>query len=89
MSLVRVVNRLRRGTNDILINIMYKDVLCEIQLAVTNKENTFLEYSNAFNHYLYELKRSVFGPLTELTGIWKNLDARFNIYKGRGGVTGN
>lgn len=42
MSLVRVVNRLRRGTNDILINIMYRDVLCEIQLAVTTKENTFL-----------------------------------------------
>lgn len=64
MSLVRVVNRLRKGTNDILINIMYRGVLCEVQLAVANSNNNFLEYSNAFNHYLYELKRSVFGPLT-------------------------
>jgi hypothetical protein len=53
MELVRVVNRLKKGTNDILINIKYRNVLCEIQLAVTNKNNTFLEYSNAFNHYLY------------------------------------
>ena len=80
MRLVRVVNRLRKGTNDILINVRYRNVLCEIQLAVASSHNTFLEYSNNFNHYLYELKRSVFGPLTELCGIWKNLDTRFNIY---------
>lgn len=77
---MRVVNRLKKGTNDILINIKYRGVLCEIQLAVANKNNSFLEFSNSFNHYLYELKRSVFGPLTELCGIWKNLDSRFNIY---------
>lgn len=28
------------------------------------KIHKLAEYSNAFNHYLYELKRSVFGPLT-------------------------
>ncbi len=80
MELVRVANRLKRGTNDIIINVKYRNVLCEIQLAITNKNNTFLEYSNNFNHYLYELKRSVFSPLTELCSIWKNLDSRFNVY---------
>jgi hypothetical protein len=34
-----------------------------------------------FNHYLYELKRSVFGPLTEMCNIWKSIDGRFNVYK--------
>ena len=42
MELVRVVNRLRKGTNDILINVKYHGVLCEIQLAVTSTNNAFL-----------------------------------------------
>lgn len=42
MRLVRVVNRLRKGTNDILINVRYRNVLCEIQLAVASNNNTFL-----------------------------------------------
>ncbi len=33
-----------------------------------------------FNHYIYELKRSIFGPITELCSIWKCLDNRFEIY---------
>lgn len=80
MKMVRVVNRLKRGTHDVLINVRYRDVLCEIQLAVTSKNNKFIEFSNTFNHYLYELKRSVFGPLTELCSIWKSLDLKFNVY---------
>lgn len=79
-SLVRVANRLQKGTNDILVNVKYRNVLCEIQLAVANKNNTFIEYSNAFNHYFYEIKRSLFGPLTELSSIWKCLDTRFQLY---------
>jgi hypothetical protein len=63
-KLVRVINRMKRGTHDILINIRYRDVLCEIQLGLTYTKNKFIEYSNRFNHYLYELKRSSFGPIT-------------------------
>lgn len=72
---------MKRGTHDILMNIRYRDVLCEVQLGVTNKKNQWIEYSNRFNHYLYELKRSQFGPLTELCNIWKSHDVKFNIYK--------
>jgi hypothetical protein len=64
MKLVRVINRMKKGTHDILINIRYRDVLCEVQLGVTSTKNQFIEHSNQFNHYLYELKRSPFGPLT-------------------------
>ena len=81
MKLVRVINRMKKGTHDILINIRYRDVLCEVQLGVTSTKNQFIEHSNQFNHYLYELKRSPFGPLTELCSIWKSLDIKFNIYK--------
>lgn len=75
-----MVNRLNRGTNDILINVRYANVLCEVQLAVNPRNNTFIEYSNVFNHYIYELTRSLFGPITELCSIWKCLDNRFHFY---------
>ena len=52
-SLVRVVNRLQRGTNDILVNLKYRNVLCEVQLAVKNKKSNFIQFSNTFNHYFY------------------------------------
>ena len=81
VELIRVVNRLKKGTNDIMINIRYREILCEVQLAVTSKQSKFIQFSNSFNHYLYELKRAMFGPVTELCSIWKSLDARFNIYK--------
>lgn len=80
MKMVRVINRLRRGTNDILINVKYRDILCEVQLAVTKTNNKFIEYSNTFNHYFYELRRSFFGPITELCSIWKSSDPRFSYY---------
>jgi hypothetical protein len=80
VRMVRVINRLRRGTNDILVNLKYKDILCEVQLSVTSSNNKFIQYSNTYNHYLYELRRSFFGPLTELCSIWKSLDPRFVYY---------
>ncbi len=81
MRLVKVSNRLKRGTHDVVLTVKYREVLCEIQLSVTNKIHKLAEYSNAFNHYLYELKRSVFGPLTELCNIWQSTDGRFAVYK--------
>jgi hypothetical protein len=80
----QVSNRLKRGTHDVVLTVKYREVLCEVQLSVTSKVHKFAEYSNAFNHYLYELKRSVFGPLTELCNIWKSTDGRFAIYQSLG-----
>ena len=65
LKIVRVKNRLRRGTNDILVNVLFNNkILCEIQLGVVSKTSEFIKCSNEFNHFLYELKRSIFGPLT-------------------------
>jgi hypothetical protein len=69
MRLVKVSNMLKRDTNDVVLTVKYREVLFGIQLSVANKIHKLAEYSNAFNHYLYELKRSVFGPLTELCNI--------------------
>lgn len=65
IKIIRVKNRLKLGTNDILINILFKQkYLCEIQLAVKSAQNKFIACSNQFNHYIYELGRTLFGPLT-------------------------
>lgn len=82
LKIVRIKNRLMSGTNDILMNVLFnKKVMCEIQLTIQNKSSAFTNCSSTFNHYLYELERSIFGPLTEICSIWKSLDRRADIYE--------
>ena len=65
LRIVRVKNRLRKGTKDILVNLIYRDtMMIEMQLAVNSSKSNFIECSDKFNHYIYELQRSKFGPLT-------------------------
>ena len=65
MKIIRVKNRLKMGTNDILINVIYKNkYLCELQLAVNAVQSKFIQTSNLFSHYIYELGRTLFGPVT-------------------------
>jgi hypothetical protein len=65
LKIVRIKNRLRSGTNDILMNVRFNEsILCEIQLAIKTTTSEFIKCSNMFHHYLYELQRSLFGPLT-------------------------
>lgn len=82
MKIVRVKNRLKEGTNDILVNVLFnKTYLCEIQLAVKSAQSKFIACSNQFNHYVYELGRTLFGPLTELSSVWMSLDPRAGEYE--------
>ena len=83
LKIIRVKNRLRQGTNDILINIEFNNaVICEIQLEVISKSKSkFARCSNAFSHYIYEMKRSIFGPITELCNIWRNCEPRAASYE--------
>ena len=82
LKIVRIKNRLRRGTNDILVNVRFNEtLLCEIQLSVNSKSSQFINHSNLFSHYLYELERSKFGPLTELCNIWISKDKRAEMYQ--------
>ena len=54
--------------------------MIEMQLAIKTGKSQFLDCSSHFNHYIYEMKRSQFGPLSELSNIWVNLDYRGNYY---------
>jgi hypothetical protein len=64
------------------MNLRFNDsILCEIQLAVNSKTSNFIKCSNMLHHYIYELERSLFGPITELGSIWNSLDNRSKIYE--------
>ena len=63
------------------MNIRFKNqFICEIQLAVNTDHSNFIKCSNKYNHFIYEVKRSIFGPLTEFFSIWRSLDGRCKIY---------
>jgi len=54
MKIIRIKNRLKLGTNDILINVIFQErYLCEIQLAVKATTSKFIQCSNFFSHYVY------------------------------------
>jgi hypothetical protein len=62
------------------MNILYKNkIIVEMQLAIKQDKSKFIESSNKFNHYLYELKRAKFGPIMEMCSIWmsQSLNAKF------------
>jgi hypothetical protein len=52
-----------------------------VQLAVNSDHSNFIKCSNKYNHFIYELKRSIFGPISELCSIWRSLDGRCKIYE--------
>lgn len=53
-KLYRVKNRLKTGSNDLLINFLFKGkYLCEVQLGVHVNTSKWIKCSNKFNHYIY------------------------------------
>ena len=69
------------GTRDIMINgQINRGLVCEIQLAVTNNSDKKQELLDSYNHFLYELKRSELGPITENVSIWSNLEQRYSYF---------
>ncbi len=80
--IIRIKNRLASGNKDILMNIVYKNTMVvEMQLAVKQQKSKFIEHSNKFNHYFYELKRAKFGAIMEMCSMWMSQDSRASFYK--------
>ncbi len=52
-----------------------------MQLAIKQQKSRFIECSNKFNHYLYEMKRAKFGSVMEMCSIWMSQDSRADHYK--------
>lgn len=82
-KIIRIKDRLRNGTRDILINAqLRKGLVCEIQLAVISNIDKKQEQLDQFNHFLYELKRAKLGPISENAAIWSTLEQRAGYYEG-------
>ena len=51
-----------------------------MQLAINSDKSRFIECSDKFNHFIYELKRSMLSPISEMCNIWMNSDPRAAFY---------
>ncbi len=79
-KIIRIKNRLEQGTQDIMINAKFNDLInCEIQIAVNTSQNEFMRCSNKINHFIYELERAQFGPLMEMCSVWRHCDKKADI----------
>jgi hypothetical protein len=84
LKIIRVKNRLKSGTNDLLVNVRYNNAFtAELQLKVKTKvaHSRFSGCSYNFSHFIYEIQRSKFGPISEMCSIWNNLDPRTITYQ--------
>ena len=78
---MRIKNKLRQGTKDVLINFRYKkSIIVEMQLAIEEEKSTFIQCSEKANHFIYELERARFGPLSEICNIWCGSDERYKYF---------
>ena len=76
MRIIKVKNKLKTETKNILINLMYREkMVVEIQLGINSDKSNFIQCSNHMNYLIYEVQRAKFGPLTELCNIWANSDS--------------
>ena len=61
---------------------MYRSkLIVEMQLGINSDKSNFILCSDYFNHMIYELQRSLFGPLTELCNMWIYYDTRGEFFQ--------
>ena len=75
IQLIRVKNRLDTGNRDFLINFSFTgcNLICELQVGLKDgKSDPKESMRDHFNHFIYELCRSRFGPIPECTLIIHN-----------------
>ena len=49
-------------------------VITLAESTIKSEVSNFIQCSNNFNHYLYELGRSPLGPLAEICNVWLSQD---------------
>jgi hypothetical protein len=73
LKIVRIKNRLDQKENDILVNLFFSNkIQCELQLSFerTDEENSRkVKLYSSYNHFLYEIRRSLLGPIGEYACI--------------------
>ena len=51
-----------------------------MQIAIEEEKSTFIQCSEKANHFIYELERARFGPLSEICNIWCGSDERYKYF---------
>ena len=52
-------------------------------MAVNTDTDNWTKCSNNFNHFIYELQRAKFGPLSEMCSIWMNSSCKPEFYENK------
>lgn len=78
--MIRVKNKLNESTRDILLNFKRRDsfLVCEMQLSLGHQQD---EINDHFCHYLYELQRSIFPVLFEISTQVVSFDPRMEYFR--------
>jgi hypothetical protein len=81
LRIIKIKNRMFEKDNDILINLFFKNrTICELQLSIHREENKKEKLYGEFNHFIYELKRSEFGIISEFSSIIAQHDPIVNYF---------
>lgn len=51
-----------------------------MQLGINEATSKFIKLSDKANHFIYELERSTFGPISEMCSVYTAVDPRFNFF---------
>lgn len=89
IKITRIKNRFATPLNDTLINFKFVGanesfIICEIQLILKKTGSAVNPKFSAFekvNHVLYELERSIFGPMAEMSLLLTHNDTRMGYEK--------
>ena len=81
LKIIKIKNRMFQKDNDILINLFFKSkVICELQLSIFKQQKKKERLYGDFNHFIYELKRSNFGIISEISNIIAQHDPIVNYF---------
>ena len=81
LKIANVRSRHDYVTKEIKINLLYRNkMVIKMQLGIKSECSLFIKYFNNFNHFIYELQRSGFGPLIELSNIWMACNPRADYF---------
>jgi hypothetical protein len=79
--LIRIKDKLDDKDNNIIVNYLFMGkVECELQLSI-QELNKKEKHNYTFSHFLYELTRGMFGPISECSSIISQYDPTLTACK--------
>lgn len=51
-----------------------------MQLAIDEESSKFIKLSDKANHFIYELERATFGPMSQMCNVYTAIDPRYGFF---------